>query len=127
MEKKTRAQEHAEAVAAAEEWARGKSAAQMMAEFRQSYADYIAGRPPRKPAEVVEFPPKLDQAELWRRQAALDAAWERTLDARAELEAERAASCHRGSGDRDYVRDGHAFVSGLYFVGDVGTPDEGGK
>jgi hypothetical protein len=47
----------AEREAAVEEWAKGKSAEQLMAEFRRNCADYLAGRPPRKPAEVVEFPP----------------------------------------------------------------------
>ena len=67
-----------------------------------------------KPAEVVEFPPVLSQAELWRRQAALDAAWERTLEARRELEAEQARTGHRGVGERDYVRDREAFEERMY-------------
>jgi hypothetical protein len=106
MEKKTRAQEHAEAVAAAEEWAKGKSLEQMRAEAFQNIDDYVRGLYPRPKAEVVEFPDRLGEAELWRRQQALDIAWQRTLDARAELEAERAAkygaSCHRGPGDPDW-------------------------
>jgi hypothetical protein len=102
MEKKTRAQEHAEAVAFAEEWAKGKSLEQMRAEAFAILDDYAMGRPPRKPAEVVEFPDRLSQAELWRRQAALDAAWQRTLEARRELERDAAMECHRGPGDPDY-------------------------
>jgi hypothetical protein len=56
----------------------------------------------RKPVEIVEFPPKLDALELWRRQAALDAAWERTLEARRELERQWASTCHRGPSDPDW-------------------------
>ena len=75
--------------------------------YQERYDDYmryldelIASYEPK--AEVVEFPARLSQQELWRRQAALDVAWQRTLDARAELEREQAASCHRGPGDPDY-------------------------
>jgi hypothetical protein len=112
MSEKTRAQEHAEAVAAAEEWAKGKSGAQLTAEFLRDLAEW--GKPPRPPAEVVEFPPVLGQAELWRRQAALDAAWERTLEARRELEREQGRGGHRGVGERDYVRDQEAFEERMY-------------
>jgi hypothetical protein len=36
-----------------------------------------------------------------RRQQAIDSVWERTLAARAELEADAARCCHRGPGDPD--------------------------
>jgi hypothetical protein len=78
----------------------GKTYAEMRDDFLRRLAEY--DRPKRPPAEVVQFPDRLSDAELWRRQAALDAAWERTLEAKRELEAERAASCHRGPGDPDY-------------------------
>jgi hypothetical protein len=39
-----------------------------------------------------------------RRQAAIDAVWEWTLEARRELEEEEAQSFHRGPGDPDYHR-----------------------
>jgi hypothetical protein len=100
MDNRTRA----ELEAAADEWARGKSAEQLKAEALQNMRDYIAGRYPRPPAEVIEFPAILSKEELWRRQQALDIAWQRTLDARAELERDRAATCHRGPGDPDYPK-----------------------
>jgi hypothetical protein len=103
MDNRTQAEREA-AEAAVDEWAKGKSVEQLMAEFRRDMADYAAGRYPRKPAEVVEFPPVLGQAELWRRQQALDIAWQRTLDAKAELERDAAMECHRGPGDPDYPR-----------------------
>jgi hypothetical protein len=78
----------------------GKTYAEMRDDFVRRLWEY--GRPPRPPAEVVEFPPVLSREELWRRQAALDAAWQRTLDARAELDRDRAATCHVGPGDPDY-------------------------
>jgi hypothetical protein len=37
--------------------------------------------------EVLAFPDRLSQQEVWKRQAALDAAWERTREARQELAA----------------------------------------
>jgi hypothetical protein len=45
----------------------------------------------------------LSEAELLRRQAVIDAVWERTLREKAELEKEGARSCHRGAGDPDYA------------------------
>jgi hypothetical protein len=80
----------------------GKTYAEMRDDFVRRLWEY--GRPKKPPAEVVEFPPVLSQADLWRRLAAIDAAWERTLEARRELEAERAATCHRDPGDPDYLK-----------------------
>jgi hypothetical protein len=82
--------------------AEGKTYQEMRDDFVRRMWEY--GRPPRPPAEVVEFPPKLSAEELWRRQAALDAAWQRTLDARAELDRDRAAGFHRVPGDPDYPK-----------------------
>jgi hypothetical protein len=77
--------------------------------YEERYADYmryldevIASYKPK--AEVLQFPDRLSQQELIRRQAALDAAWERTLEARHELEREQAATCHRGPSEPDYRR-----------------------
>jgi hypothetical protein len=41
-------------------------------------------------------------AEL--RQRAIDSVWEQTLEAKRELEAEAARTCHRGPGDPDWHR-----------------------
>ena len=57
---------------------------------------------PKLEAEVLPFPPKLSDQELIRRQAILDAAWERHIAAQRELEAEAALTCHRGPGDPDW-------------------------
>jgi hypothetical protein len=68
-------------------------------------------KPPEQPkplAEVLEFHADrvLTQQELIARQAALDAAWQRTLDAKAEQDREQAARhgtfSHRGPGDPDW-------------------------
>jgi hypothetical protein len=53
-------------------------------------------------AEVVEFPDRLSAAELWRRQAALDVAQERMLEAKRELAERQARTCHRGPQDPDW-------------------------
>jgi hypothetical protein len=71
------------------------------------YTDLMPDPPPPPPkpkleAEVLPFPPKLSEQELIRRQEALDLAWERTLDAKRELEAEAGRSCHRGPNDPDW-------------------------
>jgi hypothetical protein len=76
------------------------------------YEDLMPNPPPPPPkpkveaevveAEVLPFPPKLSEQELIRRQALIDQAWERTLDAKRELDAEAARSCHRGPKDPDW-------------------------
>lgn len=53
-------------------------------------------------ATVLEFPPKLSDQELIRRQRIIDQAWERVLEERRELERVAARSCHRGPFDSDY-------------------------
>jgi hypothetical protein len=54
-----------------------------------------------KEAEVVQFPPKLSEQALIRRQLILDQAWERVLEERRRLEEVAARSCHRGPLDSD--------------------------
>jgi|RhiMetdeSRZDD1v2_1073273.scaffolds.fasta_scaffold202824_2 hypothetical protein len=75
------------------------------------YTDLMPDPPPKpKPkvkaevveAEVLPFPPILSEQELHRRQALIDQAWERTLAAKRDLEAEAARSCHRGPSDPDW-------------------------
>jgi hypothetical protein len=56
----------------------------------------------RPKAPVVDFPPKLTEQELTRRQLVIDAAWERTLAARREVEEAYSRTCHRGPGDPDW-------------------------
>lgn len=63
-----------------------------------------AVRPPKPKLEatVLEFPLKLSEQELIRRQRIIDQAWERGLEERRELERPAARSCHRGPFDSDY-------------------------
>jgi hypothetical protein len=53
----------------------------------------------RPKAEVVQFPDRLSDQELYRRQAAIDQAWRRTLDARKELEERFNRGFHKGFGE----------------------------
>jgi hypothetical protein len=55
---------------------------------------------PKFEATVLEFPPKLSEQELIRRQQIIDQAWERVIEERRRLEVAR--SCHRGPFDSDY-------------------------
>jgi hypothetical protein len=67
--------------------------------------DQARAIPPPEPkleATVLEFPPKLSEQELIRRQLIIDQAWERMLEQRRELERQTARSCHRGPFDSDY-------------------------
>jgi hypothetical protein len=57
---------------------------------------------PRVEATVLDFPPKLSEQELIRRQQIIDQAWERVLEERRRLEEVAARSCHRGLLDSDY-------------------------
>ena len=72
------------------------------------YTDLMPKPPPKpepkpKPeADVLPFPPIINEQELARRQAVVDACWERTLDAQRELEAEARERCHRGPSDPDW-------------------------
>jgi hypothetical protein len=69
---------------------------EMLASIRRGRE--VAKRPK---AEVVEFPPKLSEQELIRRQLIIDQAWERVLEQRRELERIAERSCHRGPLDSD--------------------------
>jgi hypothetical protein len=51
--------------------------------------------------ELLEFPPKLSEQELVRRQEIIDQAWRLTVERRNELEKEMERSCHRGPLDSD--------------------------
>jgi hypothetical protein len=67
--------------------------------------DQARAIPPPKPkleARVLEFPPKLSEQELIRRQLIIDQAWERVLEQRRELERQAVRSCHSGPFDSDY-------------------------
>jgi hypothetical protein len=56
---------------------------------------------PKLEATVLEFPPKLSERQLIRRQQIIDQAWERVLEERRELESMASRSCHRGPFDDD--------------------------
>jgi len=49
----------------------------------------------------VQFPAKLSEWELIRRQQVIDQAWERVIEQRCELERIAERGCHRGPGDSD--------------------------
>jgi hypothetical protein len=72
---------------------------------KKQLEDRAKAVPPPKPkleATVLEFPPKLSEQALIRRQRILDQAWERVLEARRRVEEVAARSCHRGPFDSDY-------------------------
>lgn len=72
---------------------------EMLASIRRGKIEKeMASRPK---AEVLEFPPKLSEQELLRRQLIIDQAWERVLEQRRELERIADRSCHRGPLDSD--------------------------
>jgi hypothetical protein len=50
-------------------------------------------------AEVVDFPDRLNAQDVIRRQLVIDACWERTLEARRELERGHGRGFHRGFGE----------------------------
>jgi hypothetical protein len=50
-------------------------------------------------AEVVQFPDRLSEQEVMRRQQAIDLAWQRTLDAKRELQLRFGQGYHRGYGE----------------------------
>jgi hypothetical protein len=56
----------------------------------------------RSTAQVLQFPPRLSEQELGRRQAIIDATWMKVQEQRQELELQRARTCHRGPGDPDW-------------------------
>jgi len=57
---------------------------------------------PKLKATVLDFPPKLSEQELIRRQQINDQAWERVLQERRRLERIAETSCHRGPDDSDW-------------------------
>jgi hypothetical protein len=72
---------------------------------RKQLEDRAKGIPPPKPklgAIVLEFPPKLSEQQLIRRQQIIDQAWERVREERCRLEEVAARSCHRGPCDSDW-------------------------
>jgi hypothetical protein len=72
---------------------------------KKQLEDRAKAIPPPKPkleATVLEFPPKLSEQQLIRRQQIIDQAWERVLEERRELERVAARSCHRGPCDSDW-------------------------
>lgn len=72
---------------------------------KKQLADRARAIPPPKEkleATVLEFPPKLSEQELIRRQQIIDQAWERVLEERRRVEEVAARSCHRGPSDSDH-------------------------
>ena len=54
--------------------------------------------------QVVQFPAKLSEWELVRRQSVIDQTWERVIEERRKLERLVGSGCHRGPGDSDWNR-----------------------
>jgi len=81
-----------------------KVSAETIARVLDGLREELLPSPPRPhlEAEVLPFPPRLNDQELSRRQMVIDAVWERNLAAKRELEAEAARSCHVGFGDPDW-------------------------
>jgi hypothetical protein len=71
-------------------------------EARKPRGEVLPLRLPKREAVVLEFPPKLSEADLARRQAVIDECWARTVAWRAELDREARGSCHVGPGDPDW-------------------------
>jgi hypothetical protein len=72
---------------------------------KKQLEDRAKAVPPPKPkleTTVLEFPPKLTEQELIRRQQIIDQAWERVLEERRRLQEAGARSCHRGPLDSDH-------------------------
>ena len=72
---------------------------------KKKLEDQARAIPPPSPkveATVLEFPPKLSEQELIRRQRIIDQAWERVLEERRRVEEAAARSCHRGPYDSDW-------------------------
>ncbi len=72
---------------------------------KKQLEDRARAIPPPKPkleATILEFPPKLSEQELIRRQQMLDQAWERLLEEQRYLEELERGYCHRGPLDSDY-------------------------
>ena len=58
----------------------------------------------RRQAQIFQFPPNSASRNSVEGRPCLDSYWQRTLDARRELEDEASGSCHRGPGDPDWRR-----------------------
>jgi hypothetical protein len=72
---------------------------------KKQLEDRAKAIPPPKPkleATVLEFPPKLSEQQLIRRQQIIDQARERVLEERRRVEEVAARSCHRGPSDSDH-------------------------
>jgi hypothetical protein len=72
---------------------------------KKQLEDRAKAIPPPKPkveATILEFPPKLSEQQLIRRQQIIDQAWERVLEERRRVEDVAARSCHRGPCDSDW-------------------------
>jgi hypothetical protein len=70
---------------------------EMLADLYRRREEELRSRPK---AKVLEFPPKLSEQELIRRQLIIDQTWERVVEQRRELE--RMRTCHRGPEDSDW-------------------------
>jgi len=75
-------------------------------QFRKEWEEIVHPKPKRPEAEIVLWPggkgQPLSEMELVRRQAIIDATWERVLAERRETEKEMKRCCHRGPGDPDW-------------------------
>jgi hypothetical protein len=99
-----------ETIEAAILWRKQEAFAQIRRDLREGLRkkqleDRARAIPPPKPkveATILEFPPKLSEQQLIRRQQLIDQAWERVLEERRRLEEVAARSCHRGPLDSDY-------------------------
>jgi hypothetical protein len=75
-----------------------------LGKVRKAYAEAERRKVAKESKEkIVEFPKRLSDAELWRRQQIIDQCWEGVLrEERALRQAQEARSFHRGPGDRDW-------------------------
>ena len=62
----------------------------------------LAEPPPRSKAEIIPWPKTLSDIELVRRQAIIDATWERVVAERERMEADACRTCHVGRNDPDF-------------------------
>jgi hypothetical protein len=65
------------------------------------FREWLRAQPdaPRRSAEIVPWPKPLSEMEQARRQAVIDATWERVQFEKKELERAAARRCHRGPGE----------------------------
>lgn len=81
---------------------RRKPSPEFVAELRKALLPQPKPLPPPKPTADEVWNERQRTLSIDRYQRAIDAVWERTLQARAEVEARGAASCHRGPADSDW-------------------------